>query len=78
MPTKPIPPLLTLRSLAEYFDTEPHRIHYAIRTRDIKPKIVAGKTRIFDFADLGRIERALDEAANYNASERAEGEAPRV
>lgn len=80
MPTanKQAPVLLTVRTLCEYFDTEPHRVNYAVKSRGIKPKIIAGKTRIFAADDLEAIERALAETASYNATDRDEDEVPRV
>lgn len=78
MPTKPRPPLVTIRSAADYYGATIERVRYAVKSRAIAPKIIAGKTKIFHDADLERIGDALAEAASYNPSQRDEGEAPRV
>jgi hypothetical protein len=54
-----VPQLLTLGVIADRCNEPIHRIEYVLRTRNIRPVGVAGRSRVYTEQDLERIVEEL-------------------
>ena len=60
--------LKTVGVIAELVGEPLHRIEYAIRSRGIKPRAVAGNARVFDAPAVDQIRAALRDIADRKAA----------
>ena len=63
-------PFPTVGEIARRTGQPVHRVEYVIRTRNIKPRGLAGNARVFDDADVERIASELRRIEREKGGER--------